>query len=197
VRGAFLARGFLSAAGHGYHWETKAPDQATARKVASALRALGLDGVRVGRWQRGWTAYLKDSELIAEWLRVVGAHDTLLRLEDIRVKKEMRNKVTRRVNYETANLSRAVGAALKQKQDIEFLAAEVGLDRLPPSLRVLAELRLAHPQATLSELGALLDPPLGKSGVNHRMRRLAALAEDLRRGRRRAGSGRPPRTPTR
>jgi len=180
VRGAFLARGFVSVANRGYHWEIKAPDCGQAERIAGALASLGLEGARVGRWQNGWVAYLKDSELIAEWLRLVGAHDTLLKFEDIRVKKEMRNKVTRRVNYETANLSRAVTAALKQKEDIELLAEKVGLDHLPSSLRVLAEVRLSQPQASLAELGALFDPPLSKSAVNHRMRRIAALADDVR-----------------
>lgn len=180
VRGSFLARGFLNLTRHGYHWEVKAPGQVQAQRLAGILKQLGLPGVRVGRWQKGWVTYLKDSELIAEWLGLIGAHESLLAFENTRVEKDMRNKVNRRVNYETANLTRTVGAAMKQKDDIRMIRDTVGLAALPPGLRALAEARLAQPHACLAELGASLDPPLTKSGVSHRMRQIAAWADRIR-----------------
>ncbi len=181
VRGCFLVRGYLSVSARGYHWEIKAPGRAAAEAVASVVRRLGLDGARAGRWQNGWVVYIKDSDQISEWLRLIGAHEALLDFENTRVEKEMRNTVTRRVNYETANLARMVAAALRQKDDIRLIQRTMGLAGLPPGLRALAEARLAQPHASLAELGASLDPPLTKSGANHRMREISALAGKIRR----------------
>lgn len=183
ARGGFLARGFLNLTRHGYHWEVKAPGEAQARRLVGVLDQLGLSGVRAGRWQKGWVAYIKDAERIADWLALVGAHQTLLDFENTRVEKEMRNKVNRRVNYETANLSRTVSAAMRQKDDIRLIRDTVGLAALPPGLRALAEARLAQPHACLAELGASLDPPISKSGASHRMRQIAAWADRVRRDR--------------
>lgn len=180
VRGAFLARGFLSATSHGYHWEIKTPSQADAEKVKRVLETLGLRGARAGRWQKGWVVYLKDAGQIADWLRLSGAHSSLLAFESARVEKEMRNMVNRRVNYETANLSRTAAAALRQKIDIRLIEKTVGLANLVPGLRSLAEARVAQPLASLAELAVSLDPPLSKSGASHRMRRILALADEIR-----------------
>lgn len=180
VRGAFLARGFLSAGSHGYHWEIKTPSRRQAEKLRRVLEVLGLEGVRAGRWQKGWVVYLKDAGQIADWLRLSGAHSSLLAFESARVEKDMRNKVNRRVNYETANLARTAVAALRQKNDIRLIEKTVGLGHLAPGLRRLAEARLAQPLASLAELAVALDPPLSKSGANHRMRRILVLAEQIR-----------------
>jgi DNA-binding transcriptional regulator WhiA len=180
VRGAFLVRGFLSATRHGYHWEIKTPSQAKAEKVQRILETLGLPGARAGRWQKGWVTYIKDAGQIADWLRFSQAHTSLLAFENARVEKEMRNKVNRRVNYETANLSRTVAAAMRQKGDIRLIEKTVGLACLAPGLRSLAEARVAQPLASLAELAACLDPPLSKSGASHRMRRILALADEIR-----------------
>jgi len=192
VRGCFLARGYLNLSGRGYHWEIKTPGVRQAERVREVLESLGLPGVRVGRWQNGWVAYLKDADSIAGWLRLAGAHDTLLGFEDTRAKREMRNKVTRRVNYETANVDRIVAAAVRQTADIQLIRDTVGLSSLPPRLRALAEARLDQPAASLAELGQLLDPPLSKGGVSYRMRQIAAWADRLRQER----AGRTLRRPT-
>lgn len=180
TRGAFLARGFLNSTSHGYHWEVKTPSQAHAERIRQVMDSLGLKGTRVGRWQKGWVAYLKDAEEIAVWLGQVGAHSALLSFENTRVEKAMRNQVNRRVNYETANLSRTVTAAMRQKEDIRLIEKTIGLGNLPPPLRALAEARLAQPLASLSELAAALRPPLSKSGASHRMRHIAAVASQIR-----------------
>jgi len=191
VRGCFLARGFLNSTSHGYHWEIKTPGRAQAGRLGRALRALGLPNPRVGRWQKGWVTYLKDVEQISQWLGLVGAHESLLELESARVERDMRARVNRQVNYETANLTRTVEAALRQKEDIRLIERTVGLANLPPGLRALAEARLAQPLASLAELGQSLEPPLSKSGASHRMRVLHAWAERIRREQERRGTRSP------
>ena len=104
----------------------------------------------------------------------------LMELENIRILKEMRGSVNRQVNCETANINKTVSAAVKQMEDIIYIRDKAGLDSLPDNLREIAELRLARPEATLKELSEALDPPVGKSGVNHRLRKLGSMAELLR-----------------
>ena len=102
-----------------------------------------------------------------------------MKLENVRILKEMRNSVNRKVNCETANISKTVNAAVKQIEDITKIRDEIGFDNLPDHLREMALLRLEHPDAPLKELGNYLDPPVGKSGVNHRLRRLSEIADSL------------------
>lgn len=113
-------------------------------------------------------------------LNIMGAHSCLLELENIRIMKEMRNNVNRLVNCETANLSKTVNAAVRQVESIKFIQSKIGLKRLPQNLREIAELRLEYPDESLKELGEMLDPPVGKSGVNHRLRKIEKIAEELR-----------------
>jgi len=113
-------------------------------------------------------------------LNIIGAHNALLELENIRIMKEMRNNVNRIVNCETANLSKTVNAAVRQVESIKLIESEIGLDRLPKNLKEVAKLRLAFPDESLKELGAMLNPPVGKSGINHRLRRIEKIADELR-----------------
>ena len=115
-----------------------------------------------------------------EILSVMEAPVALMELENIRILKEMRNSVNRQVNCETANINKTVSAAVKQLEDIEYIRDTVGLDYLPESLAEIAQARLERPDATLKELGEALSPPVGKSGVNHRLRKVSAIAENLR-----------------
>ena len=112
-------------------------------------------------------------------LNVMEAYVSLMNLENVRILKEVRNSINRKVNCETANINKTVNAAVKQVEDIELIRDQVGLDNLPDNLKEMALLRLEHPEATLKELGGYLDPPVGKSGVNHRLRKLSAIAEKL------------------
>jgi DNA-binding protein WhiA len=112
---------------------------------------------------------------------LIGANQGVLAFENGRILKDMRNQVNRLVNCETANVSKAVDAGLSQVEMISQLQHRVGLESLPPQLQYLALLRLSHPEASLQELGRLLDPPLGKSGVNHRFRRLRLIAGQIAR----------------
>ena len=124
--------------------------------------------------------YLKESEQIADFLNIIGAHQALLELENIRIQKEMRNQVNRLVNCESANMNKTIDAAVRQKNNIEFVQKYYGLEQLNDGLRAVAEARLEYPEVSLKELGMLMDPPLGKSGINHRMRKLEELADELR-----------------
>ena len=113
-------------------------------------------------------------------LNVMGAYVALMNLENVRIFKEMRGSVNRIVNCETANINKVVGAACRQVEDIHYIQSKMGLDELPPALREMALIRLEYPDSSLKELGELCDPPVGKSGVNHRLRKLGELAEKLR-----------------
>lgn len=124
--------------------------------------------------------YLKEGSQIVDLLNIMEAHVALMNLENIRILKEMRNSVNRQVNCETANINKTVSAAVKQVEDINFIKSVRGLDSLSDSLREIALLRLEYPEAPLKELGTYLEPPVGKSGVNHRLRKLCEIAEDLR-----------------
>jgi len=108
------------------------------------------------------------------------AHISLMDLENVRILKEMRNTVNRKVNCETANINKTVGAAVKQVADIEYIRDTVGLDSLPEQLYEMAILRLDNPEASLIELGSMLCKPVGKSGVNHRLRKLCEIADNLK-----------------
>jgi len=120
--------------------------------------------------------YIKEGQDIVDFLNVIGAHHALMEMENIRILKDMRNQVNRIVNCETANLEKTVNASVKQVEYIRYLEDTAGLQNLPAGLREIARLRLENPEASLSELGKMLTPPLGKSGVNHRLRKLENIA---------------------
>ena len=136
--------------------------------------------VRNRKKQSVYVLYLKEGEQIVDLLNVMQAYTALMDLENIRIEKEMRNQINRSVNCEAANLQKVVNAALKQAEDIEYLIQHSGWESLPPSLAQMARIRLEHPEESLQELGRLLDPPVGRSGVNHRLRKLSQMAEKLR-----------------
>ena len=124
--------------------------------------------------------YLKEGAQIVDMLNVMGAHVALMNLENVRILKEMRNSVNRKVNCETANISKTVNAAVRQVEDIQFIMDTKGLSSLPENLQEIAQVRLEHPDMPLKDLGTLLMPPIGKSGVNHRLRKISEIAEKLR-----------------
>lgn len=178
LRGAFLASGSVSNPENSYHLEIFADYQQQADDLAALIETFGLKA-KVTTRKNGFLVYVKDSEQIVEFLNVIGAHSALLNFENVRILKDIRNKINRLVNFETANVNKTVEAAVKQTEAIRILEELTGLEALEPPLRQLAQLRLQHPEASLQELGELLEPPLGKSGVNHRMRKLEKLARKL------------------
>lgn len=186
LRGAWLSRGSVSEPEAGYHLEFVALRIEPAEIVRELLRRYGVSA-GLTRRKADHVVYVKGADGIAEWLRLTGAHGALLQLEDFRVLKDMRNRINRLVNAEASNVEKVVAAAVKQIDDIRVIDEYMGLGRLPAALREMARVRLEYPDASLRDLGHRFDPPLSKSAVNHRMRRLARIAEDLRRNR--AASG--------
>ena len=124
--------------------------------------------------------YLKEAENIVDALNIMEAHKSLLELENIRIVKEMRNSVNRQVNFETANLKKTAEAAASQITDIRYIDEHSGLNCLPKPLEEVARLRLLYEEASLKEIGQMLSNPVGKSGINHRLRKISRIAEILR-----------------
>lgn len=179
IRGVFLAAGSMSDPNKSYHFEIVCHTIEQAKQVQEVMRSFDTDAKVVER-KGHQVVYLKEGSQIVDMLNVMEAYVALMNLENVRILKEVRNSINRKVNCETANINKTVNAAVKQVEDIEFLRDRVGFDNLPENLREMAFLRLEYPEATLKELGGYLDPPVGKSGVNHRLRKLSAMAEDLR-----------------
>jgi DNA-binding protein WhiA len=179
VRGAFLGGGSISNPEKTYHLEFVTHNQDYAEELSKLINTFGLSSKVIQR-KGSYIIYIKEGEQIIDLLNIIGAHSSLLELENVRIMKEMRNNVNRLVNCETANLSKTVNAAVRQVESIKLIQEEIGLQRLPKNLRDIAELRLTYPDESLKELGELLEPPVGKSGVNHRLRKIEKIAEELR-----------------
>lgn len=178
LRGAFLAGGSINNPEGTYHLEIITNDSLHADALSQLLNKFNL-GAKVSMRKNWHVVYIKESEHIVEFLGLIGAHRALLEFENVRVLKDMRNQVNRLVNCETANLNKTVDAAVRQVDNIKKVADTIGLQALPEPLRKIAELRLEYPDASLKELGEMLTPKVGKSGVNHRMRKIDELAEKL------------------
>lgn len=179
LRAAFLACGSLSASQAGYHVEFVTTSVAHAERIARLLRADGIEAHTMLRKGRT-VVYLKGLDAIVTLLSAIGAHAAVLYLEDVRAVKETKNRIHRLVNTEAANVVRAAGAAAAQREAIAFLADAYGLRNLSPALREAAQLRLAHPDETLAELGRRCTPPVGKATINGRIVALMRLVRRLR-----------------
>lgn len=180
LREVFLIAGGMSDPEKSYHFEISCPTRAKAETVRDLINEFdGMDAKIVVRG-KSYVTYLKGSDQIVDMLGIMEASLAYMELENVRIVKSMRNTVNRRVNCETANIGKTVSASKKQTEDITYIRDSVGFGKLPAQLAQMAEARLKNPDATLSELGALMDPPLGKSGVNHRLRKLTEYAESLR-----------------
>ena len=179
IRGAFLASGSMSDPNKSYHFEIVCRTMEQAEQLQQLMNGFETEAKIVER-KGHYVVYLKEGSQIVDMLNVMEAYVSLMNLENVRILKEMRNSVNRKVNCETANISKTVNAAVKQLEDIELIRSKLGLDQLPQNLREMALIRLEYPEAAVKELGNYLTPPVGKSGVNHRLRKLAEIAEDLR-----------------
>lgn len=179
LRGAFLAGGSISDPEKSYHFEIVSSGERKAEQFTDAVRTFELDA-RIVERRRYHVVYLKEGAQIVDMLNIMGAHKSLMELENVRVVKEVRNSVNRKVNCETANLGKTIGAAVKYIEDIEYIRDKIGLDSLSEELEETAELRVKYPDMPLKELGEMLSPPVGKSGVNHRLRKISRIAEELR-----------------
>lgn len=179
IRGCFLASGSISDPEKFYHFEIVCPTQEKAKQIQRVIVGFDIDAKIVLR-KKSYVVYIKEGAQIVEILGIMEASLALMDLENIRILKDMRNSVNRKVNCETANIHKTVNAAVKQIEDIRLIEEERGLGSLSPGLEQIARLRLEYPEAALKELGEMLSPAVGKSGVNHRLRKLSDIAEELR-----------------
>jgi DNA-binding protein WhiA len=179
LRGAFLCVGSMSDPEKGYHLEFVCDRRSQAEQLQSIIQEFQIEAKIIKR-KKYDVVYLKEGAAIVDLLNVMEAHVSLMNLENLRIVKEMRNSINRRVNCETANISKTVTAASKQIEDILLIRDKYGFENLPDNLRQMAEIRLEYPDAALKELGGYLEPAVGKSGVNHRLRRLSEIADTIR-----------------
>ena len=162
-----------------YHMEIAVLSEKFAGQLKEILAFFDIDAKIVERKKYN-VVYVKEGSQIVDFLNVIGAHIALMNFENIRILKEVRNSVNLQVNCETANISKTVNAAAKQIEDIKYIECNMGFSQLSDGLREVAELRLDYPESSLQELGKMLQKPISKSGVNHRLRKLSEIANDLR-----------------
>ena len=179
IRGAFLSAGSIANPVKSYHLEIVANSLERAEMIERTINSFRMEAKTINRKGR-FVVYLKEGSQIVDLLNVMEAHNALMDLENVRILKEVRNSVNRQVNCETANISKTVSASVKQKDDIDLIIRKIGLGNLPPALEEMARVRMENPNTPLKELGELLNPPVGKSGVNHRLRKLSNIASELR-----------------
>lgn len=179
VRGCFLASGSISDPEKFYHLEIVCHSEERAQRMREIIASLELEAKVVSR-KKYFVVYIKEGSQIVDILGLMEANVSLMNLENVRILKEMRNNVNRKVNCETANINKTVSASVKQMEDIKYIQKKTGLSDLAAGLKEIAVLRLDYPEATLKELGMMLSPPVGKSGVNHRLRKLSNIAEALK-----------------
>lgn len=182
IKGAFLSGGSLSNPEKTYHLEFVNNSYQHSIDLKNIIKYFDID-VKIIERKGHFIVYLKDGEKIVDLLNIIGAHMSLMNLENVRILKDMRNNVNRIVNCETANLSKTVYASIKQLEDIRYIQNTVGLDNLPKLLKDVADKRLMFPEASLKELGQMLSPTIGKSGVNHRLKKISSIAERIRENR--------------
>ena len=179
IRGAFLAAGSMSDPEKTYHFEIVASNEPKAKQIQEIINSFDIDAKIVTR-KKYFVVYVKEGSQIVDLLNIMEAHVALMNLENVRILKEMRNSINRQVNCEAANINKTVMAATKQIDDILYIKNQIGFSELTEGLEEIATLRIEYPESSLKELGALLSPPIGKSGVNHRLRKLSILADNLR-----------------
>ena len=183
LRGAFLAGGSVNnPETSSYHLEISSLYKEHNDSLCELMNSFGLKSKTLER-KKGFITYLKEAEKISEFLNIIGGHNALLKFEDIRIVRDMRNSVNRLVNCETANLNKTISASLRQVENIRYIENTVGLDILPDKLREIARLRVEYQDVTLKELGEMVSSDkISKSGINHRLRKIDEIAEKLRAG---------------
>jgi len=175
----FIEKGSITDPEKSYHLEFVCDNKFDVEKIVYLLHEFEISPKIISRGKNS-VLYVKDSSAIVEFLGIVGASVSLMNMENSRILKEVRGSINRRVNCETANIAKTANAASRQIKDIEYLRDNYGFDKLEDKLSEMANVRLQNPDVSLSDLGKLLDPPIGKSGVNHRLRKLCAIADDVR-----------------
>lgn len=179
IKGTFLGAGSVANPEKNYHLEFIVPNEDFCTGFQKILSGFGLNPKVVIR-KDNHIIYIKDGEGIVELLHLIGANNAILNLENVRILKQVRNGVNRAVNCETANLQKTLNASYRQAENIKYIEKMIGFEKLSPQLREIAELRMEYPDATLQELSDMLNFSIGKSGVNHRLRKLEEIAMRIR-----------------
>lgn len=179
IRGSFLGGGSINDPEKNYHMEFVSHNIDHGENLSKIINSFGLNSKIIKR-KENYVVYLKEGEQIVDLLNIIGAHSSLLALENIRILKEVRNNVNRLVNCETANLSKTIDAAIRQVNNIEYIDKILGINNLPENLVSIAKLRLEFKEISLKELGRKLFPPVGKSGVNYRLKKIDEIADALK-----------------
>lgn len=180
LRGVFMAAGSITDPNKSYQFEIIAGSKENAGTIQEMFKTFGIDSKCTLR-KKNYIVYVKESAQISDILNIMEAHVALMNLENVRIFKEMRNSINRKVNCEAANITKTTEASYRQQQDIIYIRDNMGFGNLSEQLKEIATLRIEYPDASLKELGMMMHPPLGKSGVNHRLRKLSETAEKLRR----------------
>ena len=175
IRGIFLGSGSVNNPENKYHLEFILSTQENAQIIENLLFNYSKINTKRLERKKGYSLYIKDGEQISNILALIGANSAVLKFEQIRVLRDMKNNINRKVNCETANLSKTVDAAVKQIEKIKELKKNKKFEKLPENLKQIANLRLQNPDATLTQLGQMLDKPIGKSGVNHRLNQIMSI----------------------
>lgn len=178
LRGIFLAGGSVNKPLSDYHLELVSDNEEMAQLILHIMQRFSLSAKMIDR-KKDYIVYIKEGNAVTGFLSIIGAYNSLLEFENIRIVKEMRNNVNRIVNCETANLNKVVHAAVKQIACIKYISETKGLHELPILLKEAADLRLAHQEAPVGELAAMCEKPVSKSGFNHRLKRLEKIAEEM------------------
>lgn len=179
IREAFIKSGSVNDPNKKYHLQIMFKEKAKAEEMQTLLNNFNIHAKIIIK-EKDYMLYLKDGEEISEFLALVGANKSVIKFEEIRVIKEKRNDINRLVNCETANLNKTINASVKQIEDIKKIKKAGKFNELPKTLKEIAEVRINNPEMSLIELGKLLDKPIGKSGVNHRLKKLSQIAEELK-----------------
>jgi len=181
IRGVFLGSGSVNNPENNYHLEMSVAREEQARLVEAILRKYGIEPKMLQKKNK-ISIYVKDSECISKFLALMGATKAVLKFEDVRVMRNIKNNVNRKVNCETANLNKIVNSAVKQIDAIEYIIQKDTFHQMPEPLQEMAKVRIENPDASLEELGKLLDSPISKSGVNHRLKAIEAFAMEIKEG---------------
>ena len=179
VKGAFLGAGSITDPKKQYHLEIFFQEKNNAEYILNICKNFGVY-LKILEYNNKFQLYIKDGEEISKFLALLGANRGVLSFEDVRITKEIKNNVNRLVNCETANLNKIVNASVNQVNDIRLIQRLKKFEELPEDLKEIALVRLENPDMSLKALGELLENPIGKSGVNHRLQKIHEFAEDLR-----------------
>lgn len=179
IKGAFLGAGSVTDPEKNYHLEINFGDKKNAEFILNLCKSYNIE-FKILEVNSKYILYIKEGEQISKFLACIGANKAVLKFEDIRIFKEMKNNVNRAVNMETANLNKTIDAAILQIEDIQLIKEKNKFEDMPEELKEVAIYRIENPEASLKEIGESLNNPLSKSGVNHRLKKIHEIAEELR-----------------